>query len=293
MAIITEALKPVPDSLATSQLGAVSRSAPPRKEGGAVTSQSSSEKKSLYFQKEMQAAQKFAAMFLDEVLQETMPNMFGSAVGAQSYQSMFIQSLASDMTKAGSGIGLMSLLEKSLHIPASAVKALQNQPAMLSSDSTVSGLSGRSAPNSADAQAFVKTLMPLVTEAGHALGVAPRLIMAQIALETGWGRSVVGNNLFGIKATPGASSVLADTHEADADGQLCPTIAAFRAFPDVSACIHYYVELLKAQYPGAVGVGDNMQAFAQGLVQGHYATDPDYAQKLVSLAQSPLLAGMP
>ena len=245
------------------------------------------------FQREAQAAQKFAAMFIDEVLQETMPNLFGGAVGAQSYQSLFMQSLSKDLSLSSGGMGLMPLLEKSLHIPASAMRALEDHPAVLPSVSPVSTAEGIAAPVSAEAQTFVKKLTPLVEQAGRALGVAPRLIMAQIALETGWGRSVVGNNLFGMKATPGAPSVLAATYEADAVGQLLPTTAAFRAFPDISACIHHYVELLKTQYPDVVGVGNDGQAFAQELIRGHYATDPQYAQKLLALVQSPVLAGMP
>ena len=243
------------------------------------------------FQREAQAAQKFAAMFIDEVLQETMPNLFGGAVGAQSYQSLFMQSLSKDLSQSSGGMGLMPLLEKSLHIPASAMRALEDHPAVLPSVSPAS--TAEAGPVSENVQSFVKKLAPLVEQAGHALGVAPRLIMAQIALETGWGQSVVGNNLFGIKATPGAPSVLADTHEADAAGQLLPTTAAFRAFPSISACLHHYVELLKTQYPGVVGVGNDAQAFAQGMVQGHYATDPRYAEKLLAMAQSPVLAGLP
>lgn len=245
------------------------------------------------FQREAQAAQRFAAMFIDEVLQETMPNMFGNTVGAQSYQSMFMQSLSKDMAQSASGMGLMPLLEKSLHIPASAMRALEDHPEVAPYGSTTPEVKGLAGPISADARAFVKKLTPLVDKAAQALGVAPRLIMAQIALETGWGQSVVGNNLFGIKATPGALSVLAATHEAGAGGQLLPTMAAFRAFPDIAACVHHYIDLLKSQYPGAVGAGANAQAFAQGLIQGHYATDPAYAQKLLTLAQSPLLTGMP
>ena len=243
------------------------------------------------FQREARAAQRFAAMFIDEVLQETMPNLFGSAVGAQSYQSMFMQSLSKDMAQSANGMGLMPLLEHSLHLPASAVRALADHPALVSPSAT-SG-DGVAGPIGADAQAFVKKLLPLVDKAARALGVAPRLIMAQAALETGWGRSVVGNNLFGIKASPGAPSVLATTHEAAANGQLFPTMAAFRAFPDAAACLHHYVNLLKTHYPGAVDAGTDAQAFAQGLVQGHYATDPAYARKLIALAGSPLLKGMP
>ena len=262
--------------------------------GGNLAQKTQKTQAAANFQREAQAAQKFAAMFIDEVLQETMPNLFGSAVGAQSYQSLFMQSLSKDLSQSAGGMGLMPLLEKSLHIPASAMQALENHPAVIPSVSPVlSASTAEAEPISENVQSFLKKLTPMVEQAGHALGVAPRLIMAQIALETGWGQSVVGNNLFGIKATPGAPSVLAATHEADAAGQLLPTTAAFRAFPNLSACLHHYVDLLKKQYPDAVGAGNDAQAFAQGLIQGHYATDPQYAQKLMALAQSPVLAALP
>ena len=258
-----------------------------------TTALSGTRKTGADFQREARAAQKFAAMFIDEVLQETMPNLFGNAVGAQSYQSMFMQSLSKDMAQSAGGMGLMPLLESSLHIPASALRALEDHPVLPLSGSAATGSDGIAGPISSDARAFVKKLLPLVDKAAHALGVAPRLILAQAALETGWGQSVVGNNLFGIKAVPGAPSVLAATREAGAGGQLLPAMAAFRAFPDITACVHHYVDLLKSQYPGTVGTGSDAQAFARGLTQGHYATDPAYAQKLIALAQSPLLAELP
>lgn len=246
-----------------------------------------------HFQKEVQAAQRFAAMFIDEVLQETMPNMFGNAVGAQSYQSMFMHSLSKDLGHSAGSMGLMPLLEKSLHIPSSAIQKVKDHPTLVLSDLADPVEAVNTQSISADAQAFVKDLTPLVEKAAQALGVAPRLILAQAALETGWGRSVVGNNLFGIKASPGFPSVLAQTHEANAEGQLFPTIAAFRVFPTIAACLHHYVDLLKTQYPGVLQVGDDARAFALALVHGHYATDPAYAQKIIALADSAPLARVP
>lgn len=246
------------------------------------------------FQQEAQAAQNFAAMFIDEVLQETMPNMFGHVAGAQSYQSLFMQYLSKDFAQSDNGMGLLPLLEKSLHIPASAVQSLENHATVLfSSLLSHSSTEGVPEPIGKNAQAFIQKLTPLVKQAGQDLGIAPRLIMAQIALETGWGRSVVGNNLFGIKATPGAPSVLAATHEANSAGQLLPTTAAFRAFPSLADCLEHYVQLLKNNYSGVLNVGNNAQAFAQGLVQGHYATDPRYAEKIIAMAQSPALESLP
>lgn len=231
-------------------------------------------------------------MFIDELLQETMPNLFGHAVGGQSYQSLFMQSLSKDMAESGNGMGLMPMLEKGLHIPASAVRAFEDHPLMLPAPVSTA-TSGAATAISADAQSFVKRLTPLADAAAKALGVSPKLILAQAALETGWGQSVVGNNLFGMKATPGAPSVLAATQEANAQGQLVNTQAAFQDFSSLASCLDHYVTLLKAHYPGVVGAGSDAQQFAQALVNGHYATDPSYGQKIMALAQSPLLDSLP
>ena len=51
-----------------------------------------------------------------------------------------------------------------------------------------------------DIASFSQKLMPLLQKAGQQLGISPKMPLAQAAIETGWGRSVVGNNLFGIKA---------------------------------------------------------------------------------------------
>lgn len=245
------------------------------------------------FQHAIQTAQEFSAMFIDELLQETMPNLFGKAVGGQSYQSLFMQSLSQDMAQSGDAMGLMPMLEKSLHIPASAVKSFESHPLSLPAQAVRSVASEVGSPISADAQSFIQKLAPMVDAAAKALGISPRLILAQAALETGWGQSVVGNNLFGIKATPGAPSVLAATHEADAAGQMVPTQAAFRAFSSIGSCLTHYVDLLKAHYPGVIGAGSNAQQFAQALVNGHYATDPNYARMIVEMTQAPALANVP
>ncbi|MDT8438397.1 MAG: flagellar assembly peptidoglycan hydrolase FlgJ [Wenzhouxiangellaceae bacterium] len=141
---------------------------------------------------------------------------------------------------------------------------------------------------------FVRTLMPLARVAARRLGVPAEAIVAQAALETGWGRHMLtradgqpGWNLFGIKAgadwTGEARS--AQTLELR-DGHLQPERARFRVYDSPRAAVEDYVDFLsgRSRYHQALAVGDDTAAFARGLQQAGYATDPDYAAKLERVA---------
>jgi flagellar protein FlgJ len=138
-------------------------------------------------------------------------------------------------------------------------------------------------------QSFTLQLGPLLQAAGRQLGVSPRILLAQAALETGWGRSVVGNNVFGIKASPSwqGSEVTTTTHEVEA-GQMVPRQASFRAYPSLDAAVQDFVALIgnSPRYQSAIGAGDNAAAYARGLLAGGYATDTEYAHKLEAVAAS-------
>ena len=144
-----------------------------------------------------------------------------------------------------------------------------------------------------DIAAFTQKLMPLLQKAGQQLGVSPKILLAQAAIETGWGRSVVGNNLFGIKAGPSWSGakVEAATHEYQ-DGDLVGIVDAFRSYPSAEASVTDFVSLVanNPRYRAALGAGDNVAAYAQGLLSGGWATDIDYAHKLAAVATSPSVA---
>ena len=144
-----------------------------------------------------------------------------------------------------------------------------------------------------DIAAFAQKLMPLLEKAGQQLGVSPKILLAQAAIETGWGHSVVGNNLFGIKAGPSwtGGKVEAATHEYE-DGALVGIVDAFRSYPSAEASVADFVSLVanNPRYKAALGAGENVAAYAQGLLSGGWATDIDYAHKLQTVATSPSLA---
>jgi peptidoglycan hydrolase FlgJ len=149
------------------------------------------------------------------------------------------------------------------------------------------GVSPGQAVSPRQVRTFARQLRPMLAAAGRQLGVSPKILLAHAALETGWGRSVVGNNLFGIKADPlwQGAQVTTLTHEVE-DGAWVAREAAFRAYPSLDASVQDYVALIggNPRYQGLIGSGDDVAAYGRGLVDGGYATDTDYGSKLEAIA---------
>jgi flagellar protein FlgJ len=143
---------------------------------------------------------------------------------------------------------------------------------------------------------FVKQLWPCAEEAGRELGIDPRHLLAQAALETGWGKSLpcdtngaTSFNFFGIKAGTSweGDSVSVKTLEFEG-GLPVPRHAKFRSYESAEDSFRDYVEVLRSnpRYAAALNTGSDAKAFATALQQGGYATDPKYAQKIESIAQN-------
>jgi flagellar protein FlgJ len=143
-------------------------------------------------------------------------------------------------------------------------------------------------------QAFIDSIAPLAREAGEMLGVAPELVAAHAALESGWGQrplkgadGAATHNLFGVKAGQGWNGAVSASSTTEyVHGAALKTNAAFRAYPDQASAFRDYAQLLlnNPRFQGALGAGSDARAFARGLASGGYATDPAYAAKLESVA---------
>ncbi len=138
-------------------------------------------------------------------------------------------------------------------------------------------------------QAFLEAIRPHAEAAAARLGVAPELVAAHAALESGWGRHAPGNNMFGIKAGgnwQGAVQALA-TMEVE-DGVAHTRNERFRGYGDMAGSFEDYAGMLldNPRYRRALNTGNDAQAFAHALQAGGYATDPAYADKLGRVAAS-------
>ena len=145
---------------------------------------------------------------------------------------------------------------------------------------------------------FVAEIWQHAQNAAKELGVDPRALVAQAALETGWGKRVIqrndggsAHNLFGIKATGWKGErATTGTHEY-VDGVKRTETADFRAYASPAESFADYVRLLKSnpRYQQALAAGKDIAGFARGLQRAGYATDPSYAQKIASIANGPTL----
>ncbi|WP_299495201.1 flagellar assembly peptidoglycan hydrolase FlgJ [uncultured Shewanella sp.] len=145
-------------------------------------------------------------------------------------------------------------------------------------------------------QTFVAKLYPYANEAANRLGTQAEVLLAQSALETGWGQKVIqtqsGNtshNLFNIKAGHGwkGETAVVLTQEFE-QGQQVKQQAPFRVYDDIKHSFDDFVDLLTQndRYQGAVQLAQDPKAFIQGLQDAGFATDPQYTHKVMRVLKS-------
>ncbi|KPJ92055.1 MAG: hypothetical protein AMJ53_10155 [Gammaproteobacteria bacterium SG8_11] len=177
--------------------------------------------------------------------------------------------------------------EKTRDIPEKAINEANtaSHNIFLSSDNT---------ENITDPETFIKSLWPLAVNAGKELGVSPQVLIAQAALETGWGQYIAkdergksSHNVFNIKAGSqwqGDTVTIATTELKN--GMAVREYAAFRAYDSYNGSFEDYVALVKhnPRYRQALADAANEQDYAKALQAAGYATDPEYAEKILQIA---------
>lgn len=133
---------------------------------------------------------------------------------------------------------------------------------------------------------FINTVMPLAVDASAKTGVDPRIIVAQAAIESGWGKHAPGNNLFGIKShgQPGGNTL--PTTEV-VNGQPVRTTDSFRAYASPADSVAGYADFINSnpRYAALKGA-QGLDAQVAALGASGYATDPAYGAKVGAIARS-------
>lgn len=159
--------------------------------------------------------------------------------------------------------------------------------------------SGNKGQQFTSAGEFVAALYPAAVRIADELDVDVKAIIAQAALETGWGKYVITDdqgissyNLFGIKADERwqGSSVEVITHEYR-DGVRVNEKARFRSYASLQEGLQDYADFLQsaARYEPAIGKGLGSSHYGYALQQAGYATDPDYGRKISRISESDTL----
>lgn len=116
-------------------------------------------------------------------------------------------------------------------------------------------------------------------------GIPASFTIAQAALESSWGSRAPGNNLFGIKADTSwhGPTVPITTHEV-VKGESVQVVAAFRAYPTLADSLADHAQFfLQNQRYRRCFLEKGGEGWARAVATAGYATDPGYADKLISI----------
>jgi flagellar protein FlgJ len=262
-------------------------------------------------------AVQFEALFIGMMLESARSASLGGGLfdGAETeqYLALMDRQVALELARNG-GFGFGKLLTEQLAPPTASPTARAPAPprsgplerldtptveqtaefprALPQSLAALGGADSATMPAEPTPAEFVTALLPEAKAAAEALGVEPRLLLAQAALETGWGRALPqregepSHNLFGIKAGGTWSGAAMEhwtlEHE---NGVTAPQRESFRAYVSTAESFGDYVQLISTarRYAGALEHRGDAEAYARGVTNAGYATDPAYADKWLEI----------
>ena len=280
-----------------------------------------------------ETAQQFEAMMMQMMLKSMREASFGDEMTESDqslfYRDMYDQQLAIHLAKSG-GLGLAEVIKRQLggdnpaqgpakvlsdyrreaviRAPVSSEASVhaavtfheETTPPVVNSSSAspalVVPLPKAPDPSIDSPEAFLRQLWPMAQEAAILLGQEPDTLLAQAALETGWGQKMIRTgdgsnsfNLFGIKAD----------HRWSGDKAIVPTLeyeegvavrqkAAFRAYSSFADSFRDYAAFLHSnpRYQPALQTDDGA-SYLSSLQEAGYATDPRYAEKIKAILDRP------
>jgi len=255
-----------------------------------------------------QAAVQFEAVFMNMLLKSMRETMQqdGSmdSDATRTYTGMLDQQLA--QTLSGKGVGLADLIVKQLSRQAGEARAggvggtapaavpATEQPSPL--ERVRSGVDAVSRPEYLGrTQEFVRDMLPHARAAESVTGIPARFVLAQAALESGWGRAEVrgadgtaSRNLFGIKAGREWKGPVVDATTTEyVNGVVQRVTQRFRAYESYADSFADYARLISGsqRYRGVLAAGHSATGFATALQQAGYATDPSYAEKITRIIE--------
>jgi len=248
-----------------------------------------------------EVARQFESIFLNMMLKSMRDASFGNPLfdsnQSEMYQEMFDKQISLDMTK-GDGIGLAKALVQQMQKYLPGNDANNNDAAVKATNHTQADpfVLNRDVTQFESKQQFVDTIKPYAVQAAEQLDVDANVLIAQAALETGWGKSIgkdshgrLSFNLFNIKATPTYDGPKYIKQTVEVENGIAKTqTATFRAYNSYEESFNDYVNFIKnnPRYQEALTNSQNSNQYIDGIHKAGYATDPQYADKVKRVAES-------
>ncbi|MAF01641.1 flagellar assembly peptidoglycan hydrolase FlgJ [Herbaspirillum huttiense F1] len=180
------------------------------------------------------------------------------------------------------------------------IQSFASQQAAESTDQDGRNKQRRNSNKPAHVEAFQNRLQADAEMASKMTGIPAKFMLAQAALETGWGKKEIvtrdgrsAHNLFGIKATGNwTGKVVEATTIEYINGKPQKRVEKFRAYDSYADAFKDYANLLRSnpRYEKVLASAQDAHGFAYGLQRAGYATDPHYAEKLSRIIRQSLSA---
>jgi len=257
-----------------------------------------------------QAATQFEALFMQMVLKsmrDAMPKsgMFDSNA-TDTYTSMLDQQLAGRIAANGTGLADVIARQLARQMPGKeAALPVDRKPGLPSAAIKQAPAPAAPAHTQDDARlpigarsierAFVTRVWDHARAAESATGVPARFIVAQAALESGWGKHEIRDasgfpsfNLFGIKAGSNWRGRTVDVATTEYEnGAPRRVVEKFRAYTNYSEAFRDWAQMIgnNPRYAQVLQQGRDVRGFAFGLQRAGYATDPAYGEKLTRVIE--------
>lgn len=245
-----------------------------------------------------QAAKQFEAVFTQMMLKSMRDaTMSGGLLGSDQekmFSGMLDDQLAQQLT-SHKGIGLADLMLKQLAttgttLPPAAVGRQQSLQGRAYNSADAIGVAD-GAP--AAAGEFVDRMATAAQNASAQSGIPARFMLSQAALESGWGKREIRRsdgstsfNVFGIKAGKNWTGPTVEVATTEyVNGQPRKVMAKFRAYRSYDEAFNDYANLISnnPRYASVVASANDAASFASNLQRAGYATDPQYASKLMKI----------
>ena len=261
-----------------------------------------------------QVAKQFEALFFQNILKGMRAAKLADSIfdsdESKTYSEMYDQQLSVHLAEK-SGTGLAEMIVKQLspkdsQAPHTNLADYLNNPVTPASfyqfsqnfdqDNDEMPFKNRRSLPIQSAVNFVKKLQPFAQQAAKSLGIDPNALLAQAALESGWGNAVIKNsdgtssyNLFNIKADRSWKGKQTFVSSLEFDQGVARRVnSGFRAYNSFEESFNDYVDFIKnnPRYENALKKVDNAEHYMLELQRAGYATDPSYADKVVHIYKS-------
>ena len=241
-----------------------------------------------------EVAKQFEAIFIQMMLKSMRDASIADGIfdsdQTELYMGMFDQQISLELA-ARKSFGIADMMVKQLS---------ENIESQKNNDLPITATNGPALSKQFDTpEQFIESMHPFAQQAARRLGVKAEVLIAQTALETGWGQKIIRNeqghssfNMFGIKSDGRWDGPEVTVRSLEYNNGIAKKkFSAFRVYESYQQSFDDYVDFImqNSRYQDAFGPDSDAQQYIRNLQKAGYATDPHYAEKVIDIMERDII----